>query len=203
MMPHYGKQTFTKYTSKALAGYNNRHLSGVTADQCKQRCLDETAFSCKSFDYFKSQNKCDLSVETKDTITWVTDVNYDHYVIDSPVHDGSSVEQVQTTCSTKKDDKSCQAHTRNSDKAQFCTYNFASGSSSTGVCEGIWHQKAKNHANLRNCYGKTNPSACQSYIVDGEPMCFWNHGLIMISQKQFCSNYATLKIKDVPNVTID
>lgn len=53
---------FAQIPNAAISGYNNRHLTAVTVDDCKAACINETSFDCKSFDFYKSSNKCDLSI---------------------------------------------------------------------------------------------------------------------------------------------
>eukprot|EP00316_Scyphosphaera_apsteinii_P017472 CAMPEP_0119312174 /NCGR_PEP_ID=MMETSP1333-20130426/25357_1 /TAXON_ID=418940 /ORGANISM="Scyphosphaera apsteinii, Strain RCC1455" /LENGTH=178 /DNA_ID=CAMNT_0007316751 /DNA_START=52 /DNA_END=588 /DNA_ORIENTATION=+ len=55
--------------STHLSGYNNRHV--VNADtiyHCKAECCEATDFTCRSFDWYRNEGKCDLSSETKDTV---------------------------------------------------------------------------------------------------------------------------------------
>jgi len=54
-----GSCLYTHTPNAAISGYNNVHLSGVTVDQCKEACCENS--SCKSFDYYKTHNLCDLS----------------------------------------------------------------------------------------------------------------------------------------------
>jgi hypothetical protein len=43
----------------ALSGHNTKHLSNVSAQDCMTACDRE--HWCKSFDYYKGKNRCDLS----------------------------------------------------------------------------------------------------------------------------------------------
>merc|ERR1719492_343373 len=69
----------------AIEGYNNEHVSG-SVDYCKQACVSRSW--CKSFDYYKNDNACDLSDKTaKDVGGLKTDYRgnpYDHYEIVTP-----------------------------------------------------------------------------------------------------------------------
>ncbi|XP_077993987.1 macrophage mannose receptor 1-like [Glandiceps talaboti] len=52
---------FNVYHDNALDGYDNLHLDDVYPEDCARRCLDETQFVCKSFDYDKNNQACELS----------------------------------------------------------------------------------------------------------------------------------------------
>lgn len=74
---------FTHTPNAAISGYNNKHLTDVTVEQCKHSCNTESAFTCLSFDYYKSQKACDLSSASAATVGGLkTDYSgnpYDHY----------------------------------------------------------------------------------------------------------------------------
>ena len=80
---HYAKTTdFSRIPKAAISGYNNRHLTNVSVEQCKTACEDESEFICKSFDYYKSQNKCDLSIKSAADVGLKFTYSgnpYDHY----------------------------------------------------------------------------------------------------------------------------
>lgn len=65
----------------AIAGFNNEHLTAATTSDCATACLARGW--CKSFDYYKSQNACDLSDKSaEDAGGLKTDYAgnpYDHY----------------------------------------------------------------------------------------------------------------------------
>jgi len=44
----------------AISGYNNKYLYSQTVASCKQACLTETSFACKSFDWYKLQSAADV-----------------------------------------------------------------------------------------------------------------------------------------------
>ena len=74
---------FTRTRNAAIKGYNNRHLSGVSPAACARACLNETSFLCKSFDYYKNEQACDLSSKSAAEVGGLkTDYPghpYDHY----------------------------------------------------------------------------------------------------------------------------
>ena len=51
--------TYEHVPNAALSGHNHKHLTGKTVEQCKAEC--NAIDWCKSFDYYKGQNRCDLS----------------------------------------------------------------------------------------------------------------------------------------------
>ena len=59
-----------KVDAHAINGHNDRTYNDVpTADQCKQYCLDETGFECRSVDYdARSSRTCYLSTATQATV---------------------------------------------------------------------------------------------------------------------------------------
>ncbi|XP_077993991.1 macrophage mannose receptor 1-like [Glandiceps talaboti] len=81
---------FNVYHDAALEGHNNKHLNNVYPKDCAQRCLDETSFTCRSFDYHKVNLACDLSSSDKSSAgglkTDYPNNPYDHYeVVARPV----------------------------------------------------------------------------------------------------------------------
>ena len=74
---------FVKIPNSAISGYNNKHLTGVSVQQCSDACVTETSFSCKSFDYYKNQNACDLSAKSAEDVGGLkytySGNPYDHY----------------------------------------------------------------------------------------------------------------------------
>jgi len=52
---------FRRIENAYLEGYNKKQLTNVSPEQCRSACTNESAFECKSFDYHKKTNKCDLS----------------------------------------------------------------------------------------------------------------------------------------------
>lgn len=63
----------------AIYGHNTKHLTNVSVLDCKKACDKEDW--CNSFDYYKNQNKCDLSNAPKSTQLKTNYKNnpYDHY----------------------------------------------------------------------------------------------------------------------------
>jgi len=67
----------------AISGFNDVHLTSVTVDQCKEACCANTR--CKSFDYHKRNNACDLSFSSASAVGGLTTDYvgnpYDHYAL--------------------------------------------------------------------------------------------------------------------------
>ena len=53
-----------EYENSYIPGYNDDVGFSLTIDECKERCMKETSFNCKSFDYWKARNQCYLSSYT-------------------------------------------------------------------------------------------------------------------------------------------
>ena len=54
---------WTFYENEALSGWNTRRLYNLTPDECKEKCAEETSFTCMSIDYTKKGKICDLSIK--------------------------------------------------------------------------------------------------------------------------------------------
>merc|ERR1712173_474823 len=50
---------FSIVRNAAIQGHNTKHLTNASVGVCKTECLRYSW--CKSFDYYKGQNTCDLS----------------------------------------------------------------------------------------------------------------------------------------------
>ena len=50
---------FEVHQNATISGHNKVHLTNVDVDDCQRQCNKEDW--CKSFDYHKNDNKCDLS----------------------------------------------------------------------------------------------------------------------------------------------
>lgn len=78
-------EDFERVPNAAISGHNDR--SGVygTPEQCAMACLFEESFACKSFDYNKAANTCDLSAATAKSVgglkTNYPGNPYDHYAL--------------------------------------------------------------------------------------------------------------------------
>ena len=72
---------FKLHQNAAISGHNTISLENVSVDDCKLQCIK--ADWCKSFDYHKNVNKCDLSnknaAEVGGLKTNYVDNPYDHY----------------------------------------------------------------------------------------------------------------------------
>ena len=60
-------ECFSVSHDKALFGHNTKSVPGVSVDECKTLCLEETTFSCLSFDYIPRDSGCFLSEESSQT----------------------------------------------------------------------------------------------------------------------------------------
>lgn len=78
--PFENRAYFKAYKDKALSGYNDDKLTGVSLDQCMRACATSVEFLCRSFDYDDARNVCYLSHATA---TYggglVSSRKYDHY----------------------------------------------------------------------------------------------------------------------------
>lgn len=74
---------FDKTPDAAIRYYNHKKFQGVTVEQCMRECLRMETFTCRSFDYYKRLNVCDLSAATAESVGGLkTDYEldpYDHY----------------------------------------------------------------------------------------------------------------------------
>jgi len=72
---------YSRTTNAAISGYNNKHLSNVSPEDCARACDNETSFVCKSFDYYKNSNACDLSSKSASDVGGLSTnyTPYDHY----------------------------------------------------------------------------------------------------------------------------
>jgi hypothetical protein len=73
---------FTKTRNAAIRGHNRKQLSAVSAGDCMRACESESSFVCRSFDYHKGKNRCDLSDKTASEVPLKRDYAghpYDHY----------------------------------------------------------------------------------------------------------------------------
>ncbi|XP_022097591.1 uncharacterized protein LOC110982961 isoform X2 [Acanthaster planci] len=75
-------ERFALFQNAAIPGANQAEHHGVTAVQCAQLCLLENAFTCRSFDYFRDDNRCWLSDKSSYTDRLKFDFNnhpFDYY----------------------------------------------------------------------------------------------------------------------------
>jgi len=74
-------QNYQMTKNAAISGYNDKQLKNVSVSSCMTAC--ENANWCKSFDYYKFSNKCDLSSKNANDVGGLkTNYNknpYDHY----------------------------------------------------------------------------------------------------------------------------
>lgn len=89
---HYASNNYYKKTANAaISGYNIKHLSNVSVDECITACEEESHFTCKSFDYYKNEKACDLSdkqsIDVGGLKTDYTNNPYDHYARPSPTYE--------------------------------------------------------------------------------------------------------------------
>ena len=77
---HMSPTSFDLSPDAAIPGENYTQLTNHSVDQCMRACDKDTR--CNSFDYFKNQNKCDLSTKSRYDTALKTDYPgnpYDHY----------------------------------------------------------------------------------------------------------------------------
>lgn len=55
---------WTMYDNAYIPGYNEDVGFSLTIGQCQERCMRETSFNCRSFDYWKARRQCYLSSTT-------------------------------------------------------------------------------------------------------------------------------------------
>jgi hypothetical protein len=80
---HFARVSFTQSPNSAISGHNNKRLNNSSVAQCMQACGAETSFTCRSFDYIKSNGACDLSDKSAEMVGGLTQgSNYDHYARD-------------------------------------------------------------------------------------------------------------------------
>jgi len=72
---------FKNVANAAISGHNDKQLQNVTVERCMEACL--ATEWCKSFDYHKNVNKCDLSKKSADEVggltTNIRNNPYDYY----------------------------------------------------------------------------------------------------------------------------
>ena len=78
---------FKHTENAAISGHNNEQLSNVSREDCANACLSaERSYWCRSFDYYKSDNKCDLSDKRASDVgglkTNYSGNPYDHYSLE-------------------------------------------------------------------------------------------------------------------------
>ncbi|WDE05652.1 alkaline phosphatase family protein [Thalassomonas viridans] len=78
---------FVLTENAAIYGHNNESLENVTAEDCAAACTShERSYWCRSFDYHKKDNKCDLSDKRAGDVGGLkTDYSgnpYDHYSLE-------------------------------------------------------------------------------------------------------------------------
>jgi len=143
-----GSCSWQHIANAAISGFNDLHLSSVTADQCKEACCANS--QCKSFDYHKNTNKCDLSfssaAEAGGLKTDYSGNPYDHYElvrcnqdkiernVDYLGFDIRFIDQVE-------DAESC---------GKLCAQ--------TPLCKTWTYIKAPTHAHFKRCHLKSSDS---------------------------------------------
>jgi len=97
-------KTFKRTPNAAISGHNLRHLVKVTPEDCKRECR-KLAW-CKSFDYHKDSNECDLSdvtaVEAGGLKTDYVGNPFDYYALVTQVSEKAvDAEVLLTKCETR------------------------------------------------------------------------------------------------------
>lgn len=74
---------FDKVPDAAIRYYNHKKLRNTSVENCMRECLRTTEFTCRSFDFYKRLDVCDLSAATAESVGGLkTDYEldpYDHY----------------------------------------------------------------------------------------------------------------------------
>lgn len=112
-----------QYTANAaIYGHNDVHFDDVTIDICKQACCDDS--QCKSFDYHKQTNQCDLSYSSASEVGGLkTDYAgnpYDHYALTR-----AAEQQEETSVAKKEADVTLDSLTTKSFPYHHVTLFFA------------------------------------------------------------------------------
>lgn len=58
-------ETYQSVSRKIIRGFNDDTLKNITLAECKEKCIKETKFTCRSFDYFQHWHTCYLSQSVK------------------------------------------------------------------------------------------------------------------------------------------
>lgn len=150
---------YIKSANKALSGHNTKTLTGKSVEECKKACSNEKGFQCKSFDYHKNKNICDLSDTSAKDVSGGLKSNYpgnpyDHYarVVSNPVgyisirHDFGDVKPVYWGGKQKGFASLEFPFTLSSDSSAiqgtFWAFDFSFGASSNSL--------PANHVNYKN-----------------------------------------------------
>ncbi|MFC6197598.1 winged helix-turn-helix domain-containing protein [Ponticaulis profundi] len=79
---------FEKVPDAAISGYNDIFMTPGSLKGCMKACLEATEIECRSFDFYKKVNNCDLSNATAEEVGGLrTDYPgnpYDHYARKRP-----------------------------------------------------------------------------------------------------------------------
>lgn len=74
---------FWHKANAAIQGHNHKKVNKATVEDCKAACVGEMSFVCKSFDYVKKDNSCNLSAKNQIDVgvlkTDYPDNPYDYY----------------------------------------------------------------------------------------------------------------------------
>ncbi|GAA6134084.1 hypothetical protein NBRC116188_08730 [Oceaniserpentilla sp. 4NH20-0058] len=105
--------SYTHTSNAAISGHNKKKITGGL-DACKNACVAETTFLCRSFDYDKKNESCDLSDMTESDVGGLksdyANDPYDHYArdfssdTDAGLQDHSASLRKEFSCSTPNDD---------------------------------------------------------------------------------------------------
>ncbi len=74
---------YVRTRNAAIQGHNTKQLFDVSVEQCLKACTNETEFLCKSIDYYKGRDICDLSDKNATEVGGLSrnypNDPYDHY----------------------------------------------------------------------------------------------------------------------------
>lgn len=86
---------FIRTENAAIPGNNDRQLDGVSVQACMDACASETEFMCKSFDYYKNEQKCDLSSKQASQVGGLRrdypNNPYDYYELSNAIEYGAPI----------------------------------------------------------------------------------------------------------------
>ncbi|XP_033643912.1 uncharacterized protein LOC117303722 isoform X2 [Asterias rubens] len=89
-------ERFAMFENAAIPGANLKDLEGISVEECARLCLLEDTFECRSFDYYRADNRCWLSNENSHTAAPKFDFNNNPFDFYERIDIGS-VAQFQIT----------------------------------------------------------------------------------------------------------
>ena len=87
---------FAHTANAAIENHDTKELTGVSVDECKAACCEETSFTCRSFDYERDASWCALSEKSATEVGGLFFLSTARFVLcsrrsaeTSPVHGNS------------------------------------------------------------------------------------------------------------------